>query len=81
MHNATIHYLKNKNISIYLNRLLEERFIYLYGNLYLLKDKTKNKSSYRSLPLLPIIADVLKKYKKKKLFLCLTYDNVLIVIF
>ncbi len=31
----------------------------------LLKDKTKNKSSYRSLPLLPIIADVLKKYKKK----------------
>lgn len=31
----------------------------------LLKDKTKNKSSYRSLPLLPVIADVLKKYEKK----------------
>ena len=41
MHNATIPYLKNKNISIYLNRLLEERFIYLYRNLYLLKDKPK----------------------------------------
>lgn len=31
----------------------------------LLKDKTKNKSSYRSLPLLPSIADVLIKYKTK----------------
>lgn len=31
----------------------------------LLKDKTKNKSSYRSLPLLPIIAEVLKKHKEK----------------
>lgn len=31
----------------------------------LLKDKTKNKSSYRSLPLLPIIADILKKHKEK----------------
>ena len=31
----------------------------------LLKDKTKNKSSYRSLPLLPSIAEVLKDYKDK----------------
>ena len=31
----------------------------------LLKDKTKNKSSYRSLPLLPNIAEVLKKHKEK----------------
>ena len=31
----------------------------------LLKDKTKNKSSYRSLPLLPIIADALKNYRKR----------------
>ena len=31
----------------------------------LLKDKTKNKSSYRSLPLLPVITDVLLNYKNK----------------
>lgn len=31
----------------------------------LLKDKTKNKSSYRSLPLLPVITDILKKHKEK----------------
>ena len=31
----------------------------------LLKDKTKNKSSYRSLPLLPIIAATLKKHKNQ----------------
>ena len=30
----------------------------------LLRDKTKNKSSYRSLPLLPIIKEVLKKHKE-----------------
>ena len=45
----------------------------------LLKDKTKNKSSYRSLPLLPIIAIALKKHKhqinKNKLICGNTYHK------
>ena len=44
-----------------------------------LKDKTKNKASYRSLPLLPTIATALKKHKnqinKNKLICGNTYST------